>query len=61
MALDLKESSEDEEFVKALFRKSNVDVLVIHRVDDAIAFNGVSYEKCDTFYARAKVTDRRRR
>jgi hypothetical protein len=58
MALDLKESSEDEEFVKALFRKSNVDVLVIHRVDDA---NGVSYEKCDTFYARAKVTDRRRR
>ncbi len=49
-ALDVPENSSDEEFIKELFSRSNADVLVIHRVNDAIAFDGVSYEKCDTFF-----------
>ena len=49
-ALDVPENDSDEEFIKELFSRSNADVLVIHRVNDAIAFDGVSYEKCDTFF-----------
>lgn len=39
----------DEEFVKALFNVCNSDVLIIHRVNDALAYDGLSFEKCDTF------------
>ena len=49
-ALDLQEYNSDEEFVKNLFALSNTDVLVIHRTNDALAFDGVVYEKCDTFF-----------
>ena len=49
-ALDVPENDSDEKFIKELFSRSNADVLVIHRVNDAIAFDGVSYEKCDTFF-----------
>jgi hypothetical protein len=48
-ALDLPENGTDEEFLKALFRICNADVLVIHRVNDALAYDGLSFEKCDTF------------
>ena len=48
-ALDLSESKSDEEFIKALFSICNADVLVIHRVNDALAYDGFSFEKCDTF------------
>ncbi|TAL58755.1 MAG: hypothetical protein EPN88_18070 [Bacteroidetes bacterium] len=48
-ALELKGYVTDEELVKELFRTSNSDVLVIHRTKDALAFDGSSYEKCDTF------------
>lgn len=51
-ALDLPENDSDEEFIKELFSRSNADVLVIHRVNDAIAFDGVLYEKCDTFFCK---------
>ena len=51
-ALDLPENDSDEEFIKELFSRSNADVLVIHRVNDAIAFDGTSYEKCDTFFCK---------
>ena len=51
-ALDLPENDSDEKFIKELFKRSNADVLVIHRVNDAIAFDGKSYEKCDTFFCK---------
>ena len=51
-AVDVPENDSDEEFIKELFSRSNADVLVIHRVNDAIAFDGVSYEKCDTFFCK---------
>jgi hypothetical protein len=49
-ALDLQENIQEEEFVKSLFRAINTDVLVIHRVNDALAYDGVAYEQCDTFF-----------
>ena len=51
-AFDLQEDIGDEEFVKELFRKSNTDILVIHRTNDALAYDGVAYEKCDTFFCK---------
>jgi len=49
-ALDLQGYNSDEEFVKNLFALSNTDVLVVHRINDALAFNGAGYEKCNTFF-----------
>jgi hypothetical protein len=49
-ALNVDPSLSDEEFVKLLFNACSVDTLVIHRTNDAIAYDGVSYEKCDTFF-----------
>jgi sugar/nucleoside kinase (ribokinase family) len=49
-ALGLLDSLPDEEFVKMLFGLINVDILVIHRTNDALSYDGVSYEKCDTFF-----------
>jgi hypothetical protein len=49
-ALDVDQSISDEEFVKLLFTAVDVDTLVIHRTNDALAFDGVKYEKCDTFF-----------
>ncbi len=51
-ALELNENVSDEEFVKSLFAKCNTDTLVIHRVNDALAYNGETFEKCDTFFCR---------
>ena len=51
-ALDLEVCNSDEEFVKKLFTLSNTDVLVIHRTNDALAFNGDNFETCDTFLCR---------
>jgi hypothetical protein len=51
-ALDLKEYDSDEEFVEELFKLSNIDILVIHRTKDALAFDGVAYEKCYTFFCK---------
>ena len=48
-ALDLNDNVTDEKFVKALFSLCNTDVLVIHRVNDAIAYDGSTFEQCDTF------------
>lgn len=49
-ALDLQECISDEELVNRLFRVCNSDVLVIHRTKDSLAYDGVAYEKCDTFF-----------
>jgi hypothetical protein len=51
-ALDLKDCVPDEEFVKELFRASNTDVLVLHRTKDSLAYDGVAYEKCETFFCK---------
>ncbi|MCX6254098.1 MAG: PfkB family carbohydrate kinase, partial [Bacteroidia bacterium] len=51
-ALDLKENVSDEEFTKELFKDSNSDVLVIHRTNDALAYDEVTYAKCDTFFCK---------
>jgi len=51
-ALDLNDHLSDEEFIKSVFRVCNTDALVIHRVNDAIAYDGVSFEQCDTFFCK---------
>jgi hypothetical protein len=50
-ALDIVHSS-DEEFIKSLFTASNTDVLTIHRTNDAIGYDGMTFEKCDTFFCK---------
>ena len=49
-AMDLHKTISDEDFIKKLYRLINTDVLIIHRTDDALAFDGVSYKRCETFY-----------
>ncbi len=49
-ALDLSHNDTDEHFIKMLFTACNADELVIHRTRDAIAYDGVAFEECDTFY-----------
>ena len=49
-ALGLPDAMPDEDFVKKLFGLINIDILVIHRTKDALSYNGVSYETCDTFF-----------
>lgn len=51
-ALDLPENTSDIDFISSLFDRCNSDILVIHRVKDAIAFNGKSYEAFDTFLCK---------
>ena len=51
-ALDLKEYNSDEEFIKKLFALTRTDVLVIHRTNDALAFDGMIFSKCDTFLCK---------
>jgi hypothetical protein len=51
-ALDLQNHVIDKEFIKALYRLCNTDVLIIHRVDDALAYDGVTFEQCDTFFCK---------
>lgn len=49
-ALDLPHNDQDEHFVKLLFAACHADKLVIHRTKDALAFDGVTFQECDTFY-----------
>jgi len=49
-ALDLSHDDPDEHFVKLLFTAFNSDKLIIHRTKDAIAYDGIAFQKCDTFY-----------
>jgi hypothetical protein len=48
-ALNINDNQSDEEFVRELYSSCNADVLIIHRVNDALAYDGKEYEKCDTF------------
>ena len=54
-ALNIQKNSSDEEFIKALYRSVNADIITIHRVNDAIAYDGISYESCNTFICKNPV------
>ncbi len=54
-AFDLSQNSSDEKFIKSLYSVCNSNVLIIHRVNDALAFDGKTFEKCDTFYCETPV------
>jgi hypothetical protein len=51
-ALDLTENDSDELFIKTLYSAAGADVLIIHRTKDAIGYDGVTFEKCITFFCR---------
>jgi hypothetical protein len=51
-ALDIPDKTSDEDFIRALYLATNADIITIHRVDDALAFDGVSYERCNTFICK---------
>jgi hypothetical protein len=51
-ALDLSDNGSDEDFIKILFNACAADELVIHRTEDALAYDGVTFEKCDTFLCK---------
>jgi sugar/nucleoside kinase (ribokinase family) len=48
-ALGLYDHGSDEVFIKSLFKISNTNIIIIHRTEDAVAFDGVTFKKCDTF------------
>jgi len=49
-AMGVPHNSSDEDFIRSLYNSINVDILIIHRTKDALAFDGRIYEKCDTFF-----------
>ena len=49
-AFDLRGYSPDKEFIEKLFTIIDADILIIHRSGDAMAYDGVAIERCDTFY-----------
>jgi len=49
-SLDLPDNDSDEDFIKMLCGHCGADELVIHRTKDALAYDGISFEKCDTFF-----------
>ncbi len=51
-ALDITHSASDEEFIKTLFLDVNADILTIHRLYDALAYDGSAFERCDTFLCK---------
>jgi len=52
IALDLSTDSSDEEFIKSVFGAANSDMVVIHRIEDALAYDGIIFEKCSTFFCK---------
>ena len=51
-SLDLPENETDENFMQMMFNVCNSDIIIIHRTKDALAFDGITFEKCDTFYCK---------
>jgi hypothetical protein len=54
-ALDLPENESDEYFIREIYRVCNSDILVIHRVNDALAFDGLTFVGCETFLCKDPV------
>lgn len=52
-ALGVAESGSDEEFIRNMRMACNVDILLIHRIKDAIAHDGSQFVSCDTFFTDA--------
>ena len=52
LALDLSTDCSDEEFIKSLFGSANSDIVFIHRTEDALAYDGIAFEKCSTFFCK---------
>jgi sugar/nucleoside kinase (ribokinase family) len=48
-SFDIKKDTSDEVFIKDLYKSVNADIVTIHRVNDALAYDGVSFESCSTF------------
>jgi len=51
-AMDVSLSNENEIFIDALFHAIHADVLTIHRLNDAFAYDGISFAMCDTFLCK---------
>jgi sugar/nucleoside kinase (ribokinase family) len=51
-ALNFNENVSDEELVSGLSGACNTDILVVHRTNDALACDGIKYEKCKTFFCK---------
>ena len=51
-ALDLPHNKLDESFVKRMFNSCMTDILIVHRTKDALAYDGSTFEKCDTFFCK---------
>ena len=47
--------SDDELFIRDLYRVSNSDIIVIHRIEEAVAFNGSEIVRCPTFLCKDPV------
>ena len=54
-ALDVSGDKSDQEFISSLFKLINTDILIIHRVKEALAYDGINLEQCDTFYCPEPV------
>lgn len=54
-ALDVSGDVPDQEFISSLFMLINTDVLIIHRVKEALAYDGNTLEQCDTFFCPEPV------
>lgn len=51
-AFDLSIDCSDEKFIKSVFGAANSDIVIIHRTGDALVFDGMTFEKCGTFYCK---------
>lgn len=48
-AFGLKNGGDDKAFITRLASYTNTDILIIHRLNDAISFDGAGFSKSDTF------------
>jgi len=54
-ALNISTCLPDDEFMKSIYDSFNADIVVLHRIRDALAFDGMKMERCDTFYCPEPV------
>lgn len=54
-ALGIDPGLPDGEFLKKLHNAFNTDIIVLHRIKDALAYDGTQIEQCDTFFCPEPV------
>ena len=54
-ALGITHSPSDESFIESLYTACGTDILVIHRTNDAIGFDGTNVESFNTFFCKYPV------